>query len=443
MRRAALVAAALAIPALTVPALGHAEPAAPERLTVEDVVKRALADNPRLQAARAEGRAGHESANSAIGRMLPSIHLSEEYQHYNGPFNVMFSIPGSTMAFPPILARKQDTNTFSASADQPLLGLAKLSESYLARKSGAQAGDAKVKSAEADMRAAIESDYLRLFEARALEEIAGASEKLLNEQVTIAQVKLKAGVFTTADVLRVQVAAANARQQGIVAHAQAIAARAEIFGAIGLPPDDTTIELVEPTTLLAAAQTPAPSFAPAQAEAFTQRPELLEARRSADAAHHQERALLFALLPDIDAEGAYLRSDGQVFLPNDSAFVGVRAGWAIWEWGASWFAREAAKEQAEAARFGVEAERRQIGVEVQSRLEQSQAAASAVDVANKTIASAEEAWRVTDAQVRAGAATTTDLLNAESALTQARLNLARARYEQAIAYVAVERTLGR
>jgi len=50
---------------------------------------------------------------------------------------------------------------------------------------------------------------------------------------------------------------------------------------------------------------------------------------------------------------------------------------------------------------------------------------------------------VTDARVRAGAATITDLLDAEAALTQARLNLARANYERAMARVQLERAMGK
>jgi outer membrane protein TolC len=66
-----------------------------------------------------------------------------------------------------------------------------------------------------------------------------------------------------------------------------------------------------------------------------------------------------------------------------------------------------------------------------------------VGLARETIASAEEAYRVTDAQVRAGAATTTDLLDSQAALTQARLNLERARYEEAMARVSLTRAMGR
>ena len=57
------------------------------------------------------------------------------------------------------------------------------------------------------------------------------------------------------------------------------------------------------------------------------------------------------------------------------------------------------------------------------------------------IASAEEAYRVTSAQVNAGTATTTDLLDAQSALTTAKLNLARAQYERTIARVQLDRAV--
>ena len=70
------------------------------------------------------------------------------------------------------------------------------------------------------------------------------------------------------------------------------------------------------------------------------------------------------------------------------------------------------------------------------------AAGSALDVGKATIASAEEAFRVTEAGVRAGVATTTDLLDAQSALTQAKLNLVRARYELSLARVGLRAATG-
>ena len=49
---------------------------------------------------------------------------------------------------------------------------------------------------------------------------------------------------------------------------------------------------------------------------------------------------------------------------------------------------------------------------------------------------------MTNALVQAGSATTTDLLDSQSALTTARLNLTRAQYELALSHVAVTRASG-
>jgi outer membrane protein len=429
----------LALLLLLLPA---AAPAAetPRRLSLDDVLKLALSGLPRLAGVKARAEGAHATALSAGGRLFPSVHLSEEWQHYDSPFDVAFEIPGG-MKFPPLRARDQDTNSFVAAVDQPLTGLLRRAEEYVAGKRGADAAEAAVRVAEAAIREAVTVEYLKLFEASALEKIALASAEELGEQVAVTEAKLKAGSATNADLLRVKVAVGNARQQAIVAHTQGRAARASLLSAAGQRPDDASIELSEPTALLDGAPQ-AGDLSSAIDLGLQRRPELAQARLSAEAAMHTARARTFALLPEVDFEGAYLRLDGQVFAPKDSAFIGIRASWAVWEWGATWNAGRAARAAARAATADAEEQARTIQVEVVTRRAQLDAAKSAVELARATIVSAEEAYRVTEALVRAGAATTTDLLDSQAALTQARLNLTRARYEEAIARVNLERAEG-
>jgi outer membrane protein len=410
---------------------GFAARAEGRRLSVEDVVRLSLATHPRLAAARARSEAAHHLKRSAGGRMLPALALSEEYQHFDSPFDIAFG--GAS-----VRARDQDANTFVATASQPLLGLLRRSEEFQSQARSAEAADAAVRVAEAATREALEVEYLRMFEAKSMEQIAHASEVELAEEVTVTEARVKAGTLTGADLLRVKVAQANARQQAITARTQATVAGANLLSAIGLAPDDRTIEFLEPTSLLVAKppKVRAPEATPGG------RPEVEQASLLAEAAVHEARSRAFGMLPEVDLEAAYSRIDGQVFAPKNSAFVGIKAQWAIWEWGASFHAHGAAAAQAEAAAQDLEAERRQVRVEVAGRGAELDAASSAVEVAEQTIQSAEEAYRVTDVQVRAGAATVTDLLDAQAALTQARLNLARARYEQAIAKVQLERAAG-
>ena len=111
---------------------------------------------------------------------------------------------------------------------------------------------------------------------------------------------------------------------------------------------------------------------------------------------------------------------------------GVQAGLAI----------APRRPETESARQELAAQKRQVANEVASELSQSAAARSAVRVAEQSITSAQEAYRVTDALVKAGSATTTDLLEAQSALAQARLNLVRAQYQLASAYVSIQHAIG-
>lgn len=404
------------------------------QLSLAEAEKRALDANPSLLSVQAKQRASQAAANAGISRMLPSVFLSDEYQHWNQPFLIAFG-PQS------LQARDADTNTFSASVSQPLLGLVKLVEEYRAQKVAAKATEAQLKVVQAAVRKGVRIAFLRHFEARAMEEIAQQSTKELSEQVTIAEAKLKAGVLTHADLLRVKVAVANAQQQEIVAHTQAEIARVSILVAIGGSPDDG-VQLSPPTELLQTSRSEAGAYGDSVSRAMQARPEIQTAQLVVDARHHQERSRLWSLLPEVNAEGGYVRIDGQIFAPQNSAFVGVKASWPIWTWGASWFGYRAAQADTESARQDLAAQKRQVASEVATELSQSAAARSAVHLAEQSIASAQEAFRVTDALVKAGSATTTDLLEAQSALNQARLNLVRAQYQLASAFVSIQHAIG-
>jgi len=173
--------------------------------------------------------------------------------------------------------------------------------------------------------------------------------------------------------------------------------------------------------------------------ALQNRPEVQRASKQAEAARATGQARMLELLPEVDVQAAYSYVRGQVFQPENSFFVGVMTSWPFWTWGTRWYAAQSAQRQADAAESLREDARKQVAYDVSSKVAQLEAQFVAVQVAETAIASAEEAYRVTSAQVSAGTATTTDLLDAQSALTTAKLNLARAQYERSIARVALDR----
>lgn len=424
---------AFAVP-LALGVLALAPRAHAERLTIEDVAHLVVTSGPELAAVRERAQAAVEQSKSSRGRLLPSVHVSDEYQHWDSPFRFPATTPGAQ----PLTVREQDINTFSVGATQPLMGLFKGVADYRGKSTSAEAAAQGLRASESSAREAVELEFLRYFEAKTRGEVARASEQELAQQVAETQARVNAGTLTKADLLRVKVAESTARQDGIVADANAIVSRATLLAAIGRAPDDPSVEFASPTALLDLGDMPAPSAAVVEGR----RAEIQEAKLHAEAADHEASARTYAMLPDVNLEAGYAHVNGQIFMPQDSAFVGIKADWAIWEWGTTYSAKEAAAAEARAATLEVDATRRRVRAEVTGRKAELTAAASAVALAKETVVSAEEAFRVTTALVRVGSGTTTDLLNAESALTQARLSLERSRYAQAASRIRLERAAG-
>jgi len=422
-----------------------ASPATPDSsrtIDVETAVRLALDRSPGLNAVRFRAEAVEDQARSVRGRMLPSINLQDEDQRYSDKFAIKFDlgIPGAPVAS--LVARELNTNTFVAAATQPVLGLLHLYQD----KVGLDDAAAAAHQGEAITRDAIiegvQTGYLRYFEAKAAADVATSSISQLDEQHQVTEARVKAGAATTADLLRVEVAAANAKQQRIAAETQEQIAYSALLLAMGFDAEDGDVVLLEPVALEKAAASGL-SEREAQAQAAVGRPEVERARLEQSAAEHQATAKLFALLPEANLQAAYLHVYGQgPFAPPDSLYVGFKASWPIWEWGASWYQRQAAARNADAAAQARAEQVRTVKAEASSRHAALRSSKAAVEVSRTAIASAEEAWRVTQALVKAGAATTTDLLDAQSALTQAKLNLVRATYQQAVAGVALTRALG-
>jgi outer membrane protein TolC len=414
----------------------------PQRLTLNDAVKAALEASASLRAARARADATEDQAKSHRGRLLPSINLSDEQQHWDSAFNVTFyglTPPG--VPAPSLTARNVNTNTFVAAVGQPVLGMLKLTHEQAALSRQAEAADFEVQTAEANLRDEVQTQFVRLFEARALGGIAKASQGQLAEQIQTAKDKLAAGVLTLADVLRLEVAAANARQQEIQADAAEQVARAALLIDLGRDPQDASVEFVEPSTPETADPTEA-KLADLVEHALGKRTEVQAALRQADSARLSSRARIFDLLPDVDFEAGYVHVNGQIFAPRDAGFLGVKAGWQVWDWGARWYQSRAAEHQANAAAALAEDARRRVQLDVAARHASVRATGAALETGRTAVASAEEAYRVTTVLLAAGSANTTDLLDAQSALTQARLTFARARFEYALARMSLARALG-
>jgi outer membrane protein TolC len=430
---------------LTRPALSTESP--PSVLTLEDAVRLAVQHNSRLESRRDSADADEQDAKAVRGGLLPQISVSGNYYNASSPESInLGGLLGATggssgMNVPPLTLRGFGAWLGIVTASQPVLGLWHRAHELASSDDRADASKAEVLEQQADLRQQVEGDFLTLYEARALQGIAKATQTELVEQKQVTEAKVQHGAATQADLLRVLVAIANASEQQIEAEVQEKSARAALLTLLGMPPRSRDVDFAEPNELGNQQIPEEPEKA--EAVALEHRPEVATALLQRSAAHHTFIASELKLLPEVDATAMYIRLQGlPAALPPDYFTVGFSLSWAIWDSGGAYYRSRAASARADAAAAAAVDTRERVTLEVDDRLDEERAAAAAVLVAQEALKQAEEAFRVTAATVKVGAATTTDLLNAQSELTQARLNLVRARYGQLRARSALRRALG-
>jgi outer membrane protein TolC len=427
MRRLPFLLSLLLLPSL-------ASAAEPRPITLDEAVGLATKSGIEIREAEDSAAAARATAGAVNANLGPKLKAEFDAQDWNSGFNVQFG-PTSFQL------RDQFTSSFSLTAVQPITGLYGIAQQGKAAGNVAKAATADAATARAETIYRTTEAYLRLLEAIDLDGIAQAAVKDIEEQERTAKSLVSAGTLIQVDLLRTQVALAQARQDEIHAKAAVSIATAGLDAAIGLPLDTTLAPArVEATDL---PKLP-PDVGSALSDATSKRPELAAAKSRALAAHASAKSAFADALPSVAVVGNYTHLHGvsPLFQPLDSEFVLGQASWTFWDFGSQFRKSKAESYRARAADAEIDRQRRNVSLDVTSRFLEAQAAYAAQDVAHAAVAQASEAQRVTRSLYQNGGATTTDLLDAQLALERSRANDTRAAYDYRVAYAAFVRAAG-
>lgn len=408
-----------------------------ERLDEHEVARRIAWEGPILRGAEEAITEKKAEAKSRRGRLLPSLHLGVQPAYFKTDLRLLLGQNDFRLS-------EGFGNLLSVTLAQPLTGLLHGTYDFRAALFEATAEKYRARAQLAEVLLQAHSQYLRLLLARAIEETQRASQTDLLAQAEQARARARSGALTRADVLRIEVAAKQAEQGVIEAAAQATALEGYLKEQMGIAASDPSVSFSE--ALSDARPVWAPTLEEARNQALEARPELLAAHATRSAAELAGRARAFALLPEISVAASYLRADNKVgSSPHQGlniGFAGVKLDWAVWEWGARFYAQRAAAARARRAEHMLNETQRAVGGDVAAKHATLTARIHAIDVANDGLVSALEAYRVMVAMRDVGEATTTDLLDARAALTHSRASALRARHEAAIAEVEMAQAVG-
>lgn len=421
--------------------LSRAAVAQPRRMSISEAVDAAVGQNDQVAIASEAVNVAHARVDGVRAQRLPRLRAEGGVNVWNEALTFSF---GDSSLLPPGMEaptiREQVTTTASISLIQPVSGLLVIDKLIGLERHGADVARADLDATRLDIAARVAEAYLRLLQARAASDVAQKSLQQLEAQLTRARQFEAAGSLGKVDTLRIESARDQAKQGALRAGAAVVVAERGLRVAIGLD-QAVAIDAYDDMP----AQLPALPWTEdaAVALAMKHRPELRAASERIAQAESARQVARAAYFPNINAMAVYQNNQGVgTIQPEHAAFVGLNLQWDVWDWGKT----RASVREAEHRRRQAELARQllvdQLVFDVRRRWVDANTVHEALAIATTGVAAAEEAYRIQNARFEQGAATTTDLLEAETEVARARLGAIVARYDYLVSLVSLARGVG-
>jgi outer membrane protein len=432
--------AAAAVASAVPDAAAQEQPA--RRMTLSEVVAYGLAHSPDLTLSKKSVDTARARLNSSRARRLPTLSVDSTLTYWDKEQEIDLTLgmmpppPGVE----PIVVRERLTTSTSGTAVLPLVDQIRIGALVALERHGLEASEQDHSARRLEIASGAASAYLGVQLARATSEINSSRERLVSAQLDRARVLQQGGVLGRVDVMRLEAALAAARRNAITAASEAASAEDALGVVIGLP-DGTRVETVDNLP-----ETPGvPPMDPAEAvvSASQRRPELRAARARAEQAHSGASVQKAGLLPSLSAFGTVQHNTGMgTFQPEDAWFVGLRLSWTVWDWLSTWNSYRAADHQASQADLAASRLGDQLRLDVRRKAREARAAYDSIVVARAGLTAAEEAFRIQEVRFGEGATTTTELLQAETEVAEARIGYATARHAYYLTLTALAQATG-
>ena len=272
--------------------------------------------------------------------------------------------------------------------------------------------------------------------------------ELLQRQLKDVKNRYEAGTVSNFEVLRAEVALANAQPALITArndHRLAIEELRQSLGFVNI--SDQNVAKVPEFIGTLEFNPVSYDLRSALVSAREQRPDLQRLTKLAAAAEQGVVARRAGYLPVVSAFGAYdwrMNSTGSSSLANarDGWTVGLQSTWDIFDGRATAGRVAQARSQLEQAKLSVAEAQLSVDVDVRRSISTYQQATELAEASKKVVEQAEEAVRLANARFGAGTATQLDVLTSQVDLTTARLNQLQAYYSYNVAVANVRRAMG-
>jgi outer membrane protein len=436
MRRTLILLLAAALPAVA-----RAQQA-PIPLTLEEALERGQRHSLRVveMQARVDAAAAAEAGSRAADR--PLVAATGGYTRTNHVEEFVIATPGQAVRtlYPDV----PDNYRGRLDLQWPIYSGGRADALVRAARAEREAAGSDLLAARADLRLEITRAFWALVTASEAEQVLEQSVRSVEGHVRDVQARLDQGLVPPNELLSAQAQRSRQRVLAIETRNTRAIAEADLRRLIGEERDAP----IAPRAASAESASP-PDLTASMQEARRLRPERQALQERAAASKAREDAAAAAARPQVGVAAGwdYARPNPRIFPRadtwDDSWDVSVNVTWSLWDGGR----RRADEAQAAAGTRAVEARAgefdRQLDLEIRQRWLELNSSRAAIEAAEEGVRAAVEARRVLGERFGAGVATSTEILDAETAVLQAELDRTRAISNARLARARLDRAIGR
>lgn len=413
-------------------------------MSIGEAIQIGLENSRTLHIASMKVLAADARSSEANAARLPSLKLQASYTRLSeiDPFAVQVPFYPLPITISPVVLNNYSTRL---SLQQPLFTGFKLEKSAAAAGYSAEAASYDLSRDKTDLVFNIKTGYWNLYKAKEVKRVVDENVELVNAHLTDVKNMMAQGLATKNDVLKVQVQLSSSQLAQIDASNSVTIAMMTLNNLLGLP-IETEIDLTSAIQPQSIENQPSAGIAQ---EAMKTRADLKAAEMRVQANEASVTAAKGSWYPQVSVYGNYYYSrPNPRILPTKDEFkntwdVGVNLSVDIWNWNTTKHQVDQGEAVLAQSREATEQLKDAITLEVsQANLALLQSKEK-IKVAEKGVEQADENYRITKNKFRSGTATNTDLLDAEVALLQAKVNYTTSLVDHELAQARMLRALGR
>jgi len=402
------------------------------RISVEEAVREALANNRVVEQARVSVAIGRTLEHEARAELIPAITGTGTYRVVQPVQKIVADQLGASFSAGP-----KDVYGIAFNLSFPIFGFGRHLNNFRSARLARRKSEADRDTSEADIAAAVTAAVFDLLEGIRAVDAARANEEALDQQVRDSKALLEAGRVTKSALLEAQVTYDQARRERERFESAVPILRQVLNNLLGRPVNEP-IEIVDEPAI----QTPIWQEPALEEEALLNRPEVRAARLDRQSLERARQAAVGAALPELRANLGWEMTTSPFLTPRDQASLLLTLDIPIFTGGARLARIRRARRQVDLATLRLTELESQIRTEVARAYREMDEDFKDIAVAKLSVERSEESLRIQREKYKNGRATSREVLESTSLLHQARFALIQAVYSYKSALYALHRARG-